>query len=558
MRVLVKVSVTLTVNTTPAQGVSHSKTRVWQEKCCEKKFSNSLKWPWLHYREENDSVSCYTCLKAKFDQPGFQTEDRGLDRRSRSARGNPDKLQDIAVIVEEEVEEQQQQETAENTTLNQASAAAWDPAIRNQRTPHKDDKHWHNDCRQGRFCILQDAYPTKQYGGRGRKRAVQKSWLEAYGWLEWSQEANALFCYPCCIFNSKRDNEWIKGGHSYFKKCTGAEGSLVKYANSLDHKAAEVCLCNIKLKKEMELLSALAGPVHASKVALEKMSTREYLKIMLQAVAFLAAGGLAFRGHDESSFSSNKGNFLRLLDLLASVSPDFAKQRERCPDNANEGGIGKGKNQMQRLKSLSETRWCCRIDAARCCKQHFGAVLKTAHEIKDSSDSTSDQKATALGVVCGVERFSFCFWLDVLIEILFLTDILNNALQKQRDTLWEAIGLVKATQKKVRELRIDAAFDCVKHSAIEFAAEYGIDVPDFTAPYTIEAQAGVPLSLTARCKANSFAKYSKASIDKLGRHYCDDFNDTERGMLSTEVELMITEITMPGEIKHGSMILHQY
>ena len=242
-----------------------------------------------------------------------------------------DKLQDKAVIVEEEVEEQQQQETAENTTLNQASAAAWDPAIRNQRTPHKDDKHWHNDCRQGHFCILQDAYPTKQYGGRGRKRAVQKSWLEAYGWLEWSQEANALFCYPCWICNSKTDNEWIKGGHSNFKKCTGAEGSLVKHANSLDHKAAEVCLCNIKLNKEMELLSALAGPVHASKVALEKKSTREYLKIMLQAVAFLAAGGLAFRGHDESS---NKGNFLRLLDLLASVSPDFAKQRERCPDNA--------------------------------------------------------------------------------------------------------------------------------------------------------------------------------------------------------------------------------
>ena len=108
----------------------------------------------------------------------------------------------------------------------------------------------------------------------------------------------------------------------------------MKHANSLDYKAAEVCLCNIKLKKEMELLSALAGPVHASKVAPEKKSTREYLKIMLQAVAFLAAGGLAFRGHDESSSSSNKGNFLRLMDLLASVSPDFAKQRERCPDNA--------------------------------------------------------------------------------------------------------------------------------------------------------------------------------------------------------------------------------
>lgn len=55
---------------------------------------------------------------------------------------------------------------------------------------------------------------------------------------------------------------------------------------------------------------------------------------MLQAVAFLAAGDLAFRGHDESSSSSNKGNFLRLLDLLARVSPEFAKQRARRPDNA--------------------------------------------------------------------------------------------------------------------------------------------------------------------------------------------------------------------------------
>ena len=26
------------------------------------------KWPWLNYREENDSVSCYTCLKAKLEK----------------------------------------------------------------------------------------------------------------------------------------------------------------------------------------------------------------------------------------------------------------------------------------------------------------------------------------------------------------------------------------------------------------------------------------------------------------------------------------------------------
>ena len=140
------------------------------------------------------------------------------------------------------MEGQQPQEVAGGTILNQDLAAAWDPVIRNQRTPHSNDKYWQNDCHQGRFCILQDAYPTKQFGGRDRKRAVQKSWLEANDWLEWSQETNALFCYPCWIFNSKRDNEWIMGGDSNFKKCTATEGSLVKHANSVQHKAAEICL----------------------------------------------------------------------------------------------------------------------------------------------------------------------------------------------------------------------------------------------------------------------------------------------------------------------------
>ena len=111
-----------------------------------------------------------------------------------------DKLKDKAAIEEEEVEGQQLQEVAAGTILNQTLAAALDPAIRNQRTPHCNDTYWNNDCHQGHFCILQDAYPTKQFGGRDRKRAVQKIWLKANDLFEWSQEANALFCYPRWIF----------------------------------------------------------------------------------------------------------------------------------------------------------------------------------------------------------------------------------------------------------------------------------------------------------------------------------------------------------------------
>eukprot|EP00794_Sanderia_malayensis_P008364 gene8364-9263_t len=43
----------------------------------------------------------------------------------------------------------------------------------------------------------------------------------------------------------------------------------------------------------------------------------------IDAAVFLSAQGLAFRGHDESTLSSNRGNFLQLLDLLGSYSHDL-------------------------------------------------------------------------------------------------------------------------------------------------------------------------------------------------------------------------------------------
>ena len=43
----------------------------------------------------------------------------------------------------------------------------------------------------------------------------------------------------------------------------------------------------------------------------------------VDATVFLAAQGLAFRGHDESQASSNRGNFIELLDLLGVYSSEL-------------------------------------------------------------------------------------------------------------------------------------------------------------------------------------------------------------------------------------------
>ena len=38
---------------------------------------------------------------------------------------------------------------------------------------------------------------------------------------------------------------------------------------------------------------------------------------------YLAAQGIAFRGHDESALSSNRGNFIELLDVIGNYSADL-------------------------------------------------------------------------------------------------------------------------------------------------------------------------------------------------------------------------------------------
>ena len=71
MRVLVKVSVTLTVfsHTGQPRAFHFPKREFGKKSAVRRSFQTAWfdKWPWLHYREENDSVSCYTCLKAKLE-----------------------------------------------------------------------------------------------------------------------------------------------------------------------------------------------------------------------------------------------------------------------------------------------------------------------------------------------------------------------------------------------------------------------------------------------------------------------------------------------------------
>ena len=71
------------------------------------------------------------------------------------------------------------------------------------------------------------------------------------------------------------------------------------------------------------IVDALIGLLAGSLREKETQENREYVKLLIRAVAFLAEGGLAFRGHDESEDSLRPGNFRRLISFMAALNHEF-------------------------------------------------------------------------------------------------------------------------------------------------------------------------------------------------------------------------------------------
>ncbi|KAL3839148.1 hypothetical protein ACJIZ3_023739 [Penstemon smallii] len=137
----------------------------------------------------------------------------------------------------------------------------------------------------------------KTYKG-GQLRRFSPSWYSGNAnWLEYSENKDAVFCLCCYLFKVDLGDQgggdaFITEGYSNWKKKERLTYHVGKDSNSFHNRAWEKCQ------------------------AFNDYRIR--LVASIDCVRFLLKQGLAFRGHDESKFSSNQGNFLELLSFLAS------------------------------------------------------------------------------------------------------------------------------------------------------------------------------------------------------------------------------------------------
>ncbi|XP_060960704.1 uncharacterized protein LOC115723760 [Cannabis sativa] len=162
-------------------------------------------------------------------------------------------------------------------------------------------------------------FPDKMIANQ-RRKFHKSRFADFPTWLEYSIEKDALFCLYCYLFELNNGDQtggecFVKMGFSYWKERSRV-GKHVGGPNSSHNEAQRSCEALMNQNKHIETILSK----HSREV---QMEYRTCLKSSIDCVKYLLRQGLAFRGHDESEDSNNRGNFLELLHFLVDHNDDI-------------------------------------------------------------------------------------------------------------------------------------------------------------------------------------------------------------------------------------------
>jgi hypothetical protein len=155
---------------------------------------------------------------------------------------------------------------------------------------------------QCRPKMKQNDFPQHECGGMHQ---FNRKWFTEFKWLEYSGEKDAAYCFVCYLF---KDSNKFSRGDKFID-----EGFRNWHMKSRIHRHAGVV--NSAHSEAQEKYNLFMKPKASVRESIASYTTElkaQYLaclKWSLQGARYLLRQGLAFRGHDESLDSLNKGNF---------------------------------------------------------------------------------------------------------------------------------------------------------------------------------------------------------------------------------------------------------
>lgn len=135
---------------------------------------------------------------------------------------------------------------------------------------------------------------------------------EQFKWLTGCENISKLFCWPCLLFENEK-GLWNKSG---FSDLNNFHKAVKRHVMSKAHLQA---VLKEKVFGQTRIDHALNKQIEISHRQHNELvdKNRKILKRFIDVVCFLGQHELGFRGHDETMFSSNRGNFQDLISLMA-------------------------------------------------------------------------------------------------------------------------------------------------------------------------------------------------------------------------------------------------
>lgn len=195
-----------------------------------------------------------------------------------------------------------------------------------------------------------------------------------------------MYCFPCYLFaqDTQVSRQFVNEGVTSWNKITGKDCKLAKHVGK--HTSAH-SLHFIAWKSLLNQRSSIEATLDRQSEQ-QKADHRLRLTASIETMRFLAHQGLAFRGHDKSKESFNRGNFLELLTLLNQHSIDYQRVcLDRAPKNATMTSPDIRKDILRAMascvrehivKQISDRFFCLLIDEARdeSTKEQMSLILR--------------------------------------------------------------------------------------------------------------------------------------------------------------------------------------
>ena len=180
------------------------------------------------------------------------------------------------------------------------------------------------------------ALPNLIQQGKTYVRHFQSSNYERYPWLTGSEQHCRLYCWECMLFTTDRHGAW---SHEGFVNLSCLTKSATKHQATAGHLQATVTRKTFgRARVDLQLNEQVRRETELHNENVKK--NREILMTLIDSVIFLGKQELPFRGHDESKESTNKGNYVELLNFVVERDKEFQWRRQSAIFRVGRGIAG--------------------------------------------------------------------------------------------------------------------------------------------------------------------------------------------------------------------------